>query len=96
MKQGSIAVVASALVQDVRWRVKIDDNAGFPQTLPILKREHRSAAGGKHKVRFAGKLNQYLAFAPSEARFAFDLEYDGNAHAGSRLDFMVAVQKSAL
>lgn len=76
--------------------MKVYDESGVTQTLTVFRRQDRAAAGGEDEVMLAGKFGQYLGLTTPKTVFALDLEYQGNAHARSRLDFMVAIQKSAL
>jgi hypothetical protein len=72
---------------------KVDDDTVVGQELPILRRKHRSPAGGKNDIAALHEAAEHTGFTGAETRLPFDLEYHGDPDPGRALDLVVGVEK---
>src|SRR3546814_18843675 len=74
-------------------RVQIDDITVRRQYAPTVGIEHGTATGRQHNAVAHCQFGNHLAFALSEAGFAFALEDIRNIDAGARFDLVIAVDE---
>ena len=93
LKERAVAVVARAVVKVVRRCAEVDDGAVLRENPAIFLREDGAPTGCENDLGRSRQLREDPAFACSEARFAFDLDYDRDANAGCALDLVIGIVK---
>src|SRR4051812_9761987 len=78
-------------MNDLRRRMEIDDGAVQLETCSVVGVEHGAPAGRKHDVFDGGEIGEHGALALTKTGFAFDLEYNRNAHSEAALELRVCI-----
>lgn len=87
-------IVPRTLPKNVRHYVEVNHDTTGGEQRPVFRSDHRPTACGKNDVRFVDQRFECLGLPPSKSVLPFDFEDGWDFHASSRLDFVVAVNKT--
>ena len=92
-QERAVTVLLGALPKVRRLRTQVDNIAGGPKRSPIGRVEHGAAAGCQHNAAASCEFRDDLRFALAKADLTLDFEYHRHLDTGTRLDFVIGVEK---